>query len=116
MTSPVDQLLGFKRNTKLYAALRLLNGEAHPAEHFLIAGKLASWRRQVQAAGPGAELLCAAREIVGERARDRVVEAANRMVRAWIMPNGRVTGLGAETVEPPTPEGASAPRGGPWMR
>ena len=93
MTPLADQLQGFPRNTRWYAAHWIIFGERHPQEHWVIGERLAKWRQQ--AAGCRGELQDLARAILAEFDRERTAEAWP--ARVWVMPSGRVTGLGPET-------------------
>ena len=82
MTPLADQLQGFPRNTRWYAAHWIVSGERHPQEHRYISERLVRWRQQ--AAGCRGELRPAAQSILAEFERDREAEA--RQAREWIMP------------------------------
>jgi hypothetical protein len=93
MTPLADQLQGFPRNTRWYAAHWIVSGERHPQEHWYISERLAKWRQQ--AADRREELQATAQSILAKFDRECTAEA--RPARVRVMPSGRVTGLGPET-------------------
>jgi hypothetical protein len=93
----MERLRAMPRNSRWYAAWWVVDGTTHPAEHFYITERLERWRRE--AVGHHEELRSAARDILTEFDRQRVVEQRERST--WVMPPGTVTGLGPEAPTEP---------------